>query len=404
VDVVGKKVENQVQFWSLLGPSLVLLSIAVLLFKVSEHWYFSISALIGIPLCVKWKIKGMAVALGCLLLFSGFGYQNLELDDRYWHVGLVLTMAFSFIVLTLSSEEAQSLINKLQLESQSRLDNFALLDEKWKSAEQDWSTEREKFKVEIASSSQEIAKIQEEKQTFYKLAQLAKDEIVQVRGQYDQLLHDLLYKKKHIAQLNERLEEMEITIQGFVNSDTEKQIQSLAERLINLEQENETLKAKEALTQNESQAWQQENKRLLQEFEAIQEREKAYLEQKKIHLANRAKQQPQENLPYASGNTRGIEGMYIQLKEQFQEKCNVLDSTRKELFHAHEKLLKCQKEREEEQIYGQSSNERLLERNLLEFGRQYEQMHCHYQQEIEAMDQLVKQLLEQLSLLYTPRE
>ena len=45
------------------GHFLFLLSIAVLLFKVSIHWYFPVSAIIGIPLCVKWKMKGMAVAL-----------------------------------------------------------------------------------------------------------------------------------------------------------------------------------------------------------------------------------------------------------------------------------------------------------------------------------------------------
>ena len=170
MDAVGRKIENQVQFWSILGPFLVLLSITVLLFKVSVHWYFPMSALIGVPLCVKWKMKGMAIALGCLLLLSGIGYQNLELDDRYWHVGLALTMAFSFIVLTLSFEEAQGLVNKLQIESKSRLDNFALLDEKWKIAEQEWTGEREKFRFEAASLNQEVAKIQEDKQIFYKLA------------------------------------------------------------------------------------------------------------------------------------------------------------------------------------------------------------------------------------------
>jgi chromosome segregation ATPase len=623
VDVIGRKVESQVQFWSLLGPLLILLSIAVLLFKVSTHWYFPVSALIGIPLCVKWKMKGMAAALCCLFLLSGIGYQHLELDDRYWHVGLALAMAFSFIVLTLSLEEAEGLVNKLQLESQSRLDNFVLLDEKWKGAEQEWISEKEKAKSEMTFLTQEVAKIQEDKQTFYKLAQLAKDELVQVREQHDRLLQDILYKKQQIAQLHERLEETEMTVQGFVNSDAEKQIQTLTDRLTDLECEKETLKAKIALTQTETHAWQQEKEQLGQELQICQEREKIclldqqhlqqerveqqnifqslqnrclileqekntllqtqiglqqqceqmrYLEtqlrqtmqqsQRKIqdleiklaseeqqkevcqqlkkdleeqllsqekqikqrdeqhkvslqqfqyqlqqqkekaeaqiehfqqqvgeqkqreaqaleqeiqvikdryqrsqedllqakheleakseafaHIQEKVRaldeelhrqqtlvqhttqqmqkleelksqleqvlqqtqeqlqltrlklestQHDREKLPYEGGNTRRIEAMYIQLKEQFQEKCTVLHETRRELFHANEALLKWQKENEEETVFGQSMNERSLQRNFLQLGQQYEHMQQQYQQEIDDLMQLVEHLLRQM--------
>jgi hypothetical protein len=533
VDVVGKKVENQVQFWSLLGPSLVLLSITVLLFKVSVHWYIPVSALIGIPLIVKWKMKGMAVALGFLLLLSGISYQNLDLDDRYWHVGLALTLAFSFIVLTLSLEEAQGLIHKLQLESQSRLDNFVLLDEKWKVAEQEWVSEREKSKAEISSLIQEATKTQEDKQTFYKLAQLAKDELVQVRNQHDQLLQDFLYKKKQIAELHERLEETELTIQGFVNSDVEKQIQSLTMSLANLEKEKETLLAKVILAQTEGLTWQKENEQLWQELQTSQDREKSCsldqqrlqqeslvhenafhdLQNKYFHLEKEKtsllqlqqsglqqhaeqmrdleiqhrqleldsqnaihdleaklsavqqqkdalqllkkeleeqfiyqekhvkqqderyqeqlqhlyqqlqeekmkveehlkllqqneqtvikqkleRQQHRENLPYAPGNTRHIEAMYIQLKNQFQEKCDVLDETRRELFRANEKLLKWQKENEEERVYGESINEKYFQRHIIKLSQQYEQMQVHYRQEIDELVKLVEHLLYQLS-------
>lgn len=496
VDVVGRKVESQVQFWSLLGPFLILLSIAILLFKVSAHWYFPVSALLGIPLCVKWKMKGMAAALSCLLLLTVYGYQNLELDDRYWHVGLSLTMAFSFIVLALSLEEAQGLVNKLELESQSRLNNFVLLDEKWKSAEQEWISEREKSKSESTTLTQEIAKIHEEKQTFYKLAQLAKDELVQVRIHHNQLLQDLSYKKQQIAQLHERLEETEITIQGFVNSDGEKQLQALTNTLTNLEREKETLKAKIALTQSEGLAYRQEKDQVWQELQLSQEREKSCLlqqesfqqeregfeqerkaleqeikvlqddcqkeqedllrakqdleakneviiqvqnhvkklndelshqhalfqntshqlqklEQLKLELEQalrqtqeqlqlakenlHSKQQQHDKLPYAPGNTRQIETMYIQLKEQFQEKCSVLDSTRRELFHANEELLKYQKEKEEEKVFGQSANDAKFQHHILQLGRKYDQMQELYQQEVDGLTSLIEQLLHQLA-------
>jgi chromosome segregation ATPase len=313
VDTIGKKVENQVQFWSLLGPFFVLLSIAVLLFKVSPHWYFPISALIGIPLCVKWKMKGMALALGCLFLLAGVSYQDLDFDDRYWYVGLSLAMAFSFIVLTLSLEEVDGLVGKLQLESQSRLDNFLLLDEKWKIAEQGWLLEKEKSKAEIAALMQEVAKIQEDKQIFYKLAQLAKDELVQVRGQHDQLLQDLLYKKQQFAQLHERLEETEITLQGFVNSDAERQIQTLTERLTNLEREREIFKAKIALVQEENQACQIEKEQLWRDLQACQESEKLCLIEQQHFQQDK---QDQQNIVQALQNKCALIEEHLLYQEQ----------------------------------------------------------------------------------------
>lgn len=637
MDAVRRKVESQVQFWSLLGPFLVLLSIAVLLFKVSIHWYYPVSALIGIPLCVKWKMKGMAIALCSLLVLSGIGYQNLELDDRYWHVGLALAMAFSFIILTLSLEEVQGLVAKLQLESKSRLDNFSLLDEKLKAAEIEWANEREQYKAEATSLNLEIARAQEEKQTYYKLAQLSKEEIVHLKGQHEQVLQDFLYKKQQIAQLNERLEETELSLQAFVNSDHEKQILALSEQLSAFEREKEVLLAKVAVAEKEiktsrdekeqcSQAFkkcqesqiaslreqersQHERAKLQQDFDALQKKLSAVAEernalsqanagklslqehqlqlqaqnerhekqikqiyeqvseeskqkqnrlekevgilqdrcqkanedlfaaqqnlefqneglvqllqkenqgkekieslqrqlreqkeqfdekfqtlsqqteqrwrheqqaletkirseqasvlktqdelkeakteltaksealnalQSKLNLlaadlsekqtaAEQAVQQSQnlqdlkvnleallqqtqaqlqaaeeklnhyqqkrDKLPYAPGNTRHIEAMYLQLKEQFQDKCNVLDGTRRELFQAHEELLKRQKEYDEEKIFGESANERLMQRNLLQLGRQYDQMQQNYQQEVDELHQLVQQLLQQL--------
>ena len=146
-------------------------------------------------------------------------------------------MAFSFIVMTLSLEEVQGLVAKLQLQSQSRLDNFVLLDEKLKNAEVEWGVERERLKTEAASLIAEVTRAQEEKQTTHKIAQLSKEELILIRGQHEQLLQDLHYKKMQIAQLQERLEETELSLQDFINSDGEKQIITLTGQVVSLERE-----------------------------------------------------------------------------------------------------------------------------------------------------------------------
>ncbi len=188
--------------------------------------------MIGIPLCVKWKLKGLAAALSCLFLLSLFSYQYLELDQRYWHVGMAIAMAFSFVILTLSLEEVESLVDKMQRESQSRLDNFLLLDEATKRAEEAWSAERSTMSSQLAAISQELTQVQEEKQVFYKLAQLAKDELSYRCAHSRSCCSRIFYiKKQQISQLNEKLEGSEITLQELINSDSEQKVIELSKSL-----------------------------------------------------------------------------------------------------------------------------------------------------------------------------
>ncbi|WP_213105136.1 hypothetical protein [Candidatus Protochlamydia amoebophila] len=272
MNVLEKRVENQVQFWSLLGPFLILLSIAVLLFKVSSHWYFPLSALIGIPLCVKWKIKGMAAALGCLLSFSVVGYLSIDLDEQFWHVGMALAMAFSFIVLTLSLEEVEGLVDKLQLESQSRLDNFLRLEEKLKTMEHTWFVEKESIQGQVISLTNDLTQIQDEKQTFYKLALLSKDELSHFKSEHDKLLQELFYKKQSIAQLNEKLHDSETHLQEYINTDSTSTISKLKQNISNLEEEKE-------LIDSQFQELKKDHERLLEVFYKSQQNEKEYLKQ-----------------------------------------------------------------------------------------------------------------------------
>ncbi|WP_042280788.1 hypothetical protein [Candidatus Protochlamydia sp. R18] len=272
MNVLEKRVENQVQFWSLLGPFLILLSIAVLLFKVSSHWYFPLSALIGIPLCVKWKIKGMAAALGCLLSFSVVGYLSIDLDEQFWHVGMALAMAFSFIVLTLSLEEVEGLVDKLQLESQSRLDNFLRLEEKLKTMEHTWFVEKESIQGQIISLTNDLTQIQDEKQTFYKLALLSKDELSHFKSEHDKLLQELFYKKQSIAQLNEKLHDSEMHLQEYINTDSASTISKLKQNISNLEEEKE-------LIDSQFQELKKDHERLLEVLYKSQQNEKEYLKQ-----------------------------------------------------------------------------------------------------------------------------
>lgn len=599
-----QRVENQVQFWSLLGPFLFLISIGILLFKLSTHWYFPLSAIIGIPLCVKWKLKGMAAAIGCLLVLSLISYQDLNLGERYWHVGMALALTISFIILTLSLEEVEGLLGKLQRESQSRLENFLRLDDTTKKSEEAWIEEKNALNTQLMALTQDLAIAQEDKQIFYKLAQLSKDELLQIRNQYDLLQTELVYKKQQISQLNEKLEETELTLQDFIDTDAEKKIQQLMEEVRAFQQQEKVLQSQleeaqkqlveiqvirghsedqrerlqliekqhleeqanaykekkqlleiqqkledqssalkqekqtlqEALTtlqrkhdqalntelqlqeklnasvakiqeceaeiaalHTSQQEWkakdlqskqhhqqtvqqlqmtlekykedlnarieivnqsQEQSRKLTSALDIAQTRIKALEEEiaqqqtntelqiaqikeelslkaQQIHLTtkeleNKANllekieieknnlesayvqieqslQQSEqqitdlknelvalENRPIErviDANTRSIEAMYLQLRKQFEEKSNVLDQTRRELFAVQEKELALQKILEEKELFSSSESEALLEKEYLRLGKEYENMQQQYEKEVEILAKLIDHLI-----------
>lgn len=568
VKILEKKAENQIQYWALLGPMVILLSTTILLFKMSDHWYLPVSLLIGIPLCVKWNMKGLVASLVILFSLFIFSYQGLELEDRYWHLGMGMSMALSFVILTLSMEELQTLFGKFKAESQSRLENFLRLDENVKIQEKNWSVEKEALSSNVLIMFKELEKVQTEKQTFEKLVYLAKDELIALRAQHEQLLQDLFYKKQQISQLHERLDENESTIQGFVNSDWEKDIQKLTNQVLDFEHIVEDLKRQIDLQKNQIQlsnenemalqkalqqslkrestiqvAIQQHEKDAVLYLNQIQEKEssleeltkekdalayslellkkktedealiiqeqifewkrtieqqnerinlleekcteqeqdlvnsqelqnelqhlqqatqyknelldntKTLLEKSNEEMASlahkyesaqttietlkhsldrfqaevkikadhahdlsqkctdfeqqikdlqkgleeREKQQlnvqlPEVKPPAVPINSRPIESMYLQLKQQFQERSDVLHATRRELFEVQEQLLAMQKEFEEKEQYQIPEREYLLQAQLLQMQQEMEEEQQNSQQEIDALHTIIKTL------------
>ena len=88
--------------------------------------------------------------------------------------------------------------------------------------------------------------------------------------------------------------------------------------------------------------------------------------------------------------------MYLQLKQQFHEKCETLDATMRELFQLSEEILKNKKESEEEHSFGLPTGENLLQQHILKLDRELEQTRRQDQQEIDALVNLVGELLKQI--------
>lgn len=186
--ILEKQLGHQAQFLAFLGPGLILLSTLILLFKGGANlWYFPVAALIGIPLCFKWEMKGLALSLVVLFIFMGISYSSLPLEDRYWHVGMGMALALSFVVITLSVEESQVVIGSLQAESNSRLENIVKLNEQWQAMQQEWAAEKEALNQKVVVLTHELTVAQKDKIIMEKLASLAKEELLMVREQFEKI-------------------------------------------------------------------------------------------------------------------------------------------------------------------------------------------------------------------------
>lgn len=116
---------------------------------------------------------------------------------------------------------------------------------------------------------------------------------------------------------------------------------------------------------------------------------KVALEEAKTTLAKQT-HEPVKNEEY--GLRRRAEGMYLQLREQFNEKSSVLDDTRRELFKTQEALLELQKSLKETEEYGPRPTEQKLLKHLMKMQKQQDEQIHQYKEEIEQLYDLISHL------------
>ena len=198
--VFEQTAKTHVRFWALLGPLLLLLSSWLLLVRWSDHSSFVLLSLVGLPLCIKWRVEGMCIACALLGILAFSSYQELNVEERYWHIGMSLTQALSFLILALSLDEADDIVEKMLSESKSRLENFLALQEELKNKECVWMQEKEQLIASQREGTQELSRIRLERDTFAKLAHLTKDEAETLHRQKELLAKDCLRLQKQLLQ------------------------------------------------------------------------------------------------------------------------------------------------------------------------------------------------------------
>jgi hypothetical protein len=243
----SEKLTFQVKFWALIGPFISLLTLFVFFVKGSATPIaLPLVLLFGVPICWKWKLKGFAgsVIVICSILF--YYYLDIPLEERFWHLGMGISITMSLLITALSFEEVESLIEAMKVESRSRLENLWKVDEKL-----------QQTTGELKKKKDKIREMNVKTRSYQRLLDKSTEELVELRANHQKTTHELYQTNKELEELQQRL----IQVQDASHPDAaykqlreqfnekqqfleeiRKELFRSQEQLLNIQRENEELK------------------------------------------------------------------------------------------------------------------------------------------------------------------
>ncbi|MEM1283593.1 MAG: hypothetical protein AAGG81_08575, partial [Chlamydiota bacterium] len=192
MQIKEKNIEQQIQLWAIAGPFITLLTLLVSMMKPNPmQTSFAISLLVGIPLCWKWKLRGLAISIGLMLGVEAFHFVDQDFSAMLWSAGLCVSGSLSFLTTALSFDEVSALTKNLQIESKSRLENLLKLDEKLKIEKESYAKSHQDFSKTIIDLEEEVVRHKDRAVANDRLAQIVREELASTHSRNDELLQEV---------------------------------------------------------------------------------------------------------------------------------------------------------------------------------------------------------------------
>ncbi|WP_042243651.1 hypothetical protein [Neochlamydia sp. S13] len=233
-----------------------------------------------------------------------------------------------------------------------------------------------------------------ETQNLSELINTKDQEIFNIQFSLQSALEDLQTHGKELTQLQEE----KIAYQDLQ--------EKWANQIEDLHQEKISLKAALTKLQDEVQQFkglEQEKVRLeealkenMQELEAVRLAIEKAEEDAKQHASKDKEQKlilqstPTPHEEYAL--RRRAEGMYLQLKEQFNDKSTVLEHTRQKLFYAEEKISQLQLLIQEKEQFNVDPYAQHLTQHIIKMQNQLDSLEKNYYLEVESLNEIITKL------------
>ncbi|MCC5832858.1 MAG: hypothetical protein JJU12_07445 [Chlamydiales bacterium] len=404
---------GRVLFFGSLPPALILFAIGVSFLCVSPFsFYLPFLALAGGMLCLRWKTVGLCgsyLALAALLLFY---YGEIPFEERLWQMGVVFALAVNFFILLLSTEEIESLIaqtaemgrvktnelmqaelllHQMSQEKEEQQKSFEEEIQRLKEEAEARRIEREQESKQIHLIQSEIELLTSQKAHFVTEAKKARV-IIEQDEQTQNIIQDAEAKieslKEQIYALSKELEETRLSKEELhfqlsefstlksENAALNDQLAQLSEKLSQSENEKAS-KLKElteqldrTVSEKEAELADWEEKKALEARIADLSESEVRMKEALLFAQEKAMTlQASPLIKVDDKKVRQLQGLYNELRTQFEEKARILSQTRKDLFLKEEKLMALEHEKEltacapdrEETVYFENETRHLTE-------------------------------------------
>jgi chromosome segregation ATPase len=393
------KIETKFTFWEspLIGPLAALATTLVILIRPSSSYLALIGfTILGILLCRQWKLKGFILSVA-LLAASFFLQFNSQEPFRFIAIGISLGIGLLITALTSEELTKQELMQSNEKENLSQ--NLTQTQHKLLALQQKLSLEQQMVLAKI----HEIELVTKENNHNREKLSNCSDQLHKEKKSHEFARALIKEQQQNIKDLNSQIEvlsrnkmslEAEMTKCQQDAEQTQKQdkmllaqqqnalAQHMGEQQRSLEELERSREEIALLKSKALEAIQQVQKTLTEKYSI--EAEKEELQKECAQLVERLN---------TNRSTRRLDGMYDQLKKQFNEKSALLDKTRQELFHTQEKLLALQQEWNELHLYDRDRHQAAIDKHLIKLDKEFSAMTQQYVCEINDLQDLVSTLI-----------
>lgn len=229
-------IERQISLLALAGPCVILAALFIIFIKTSFHYlYLPFTALIGIPLCGKWKMRGLAISLSFLALFVLYHYSEFSFTERLMHVGLAISLSLALLVVALSFEEIEMLMGLKREELQSVHQALLQQENHLKSCQEEWTNEHHI----LASKRLALEQTDKERESLLQLHQktieIMRSELASASQKQEHFTEELLLKRNEMntmqAGLTEAHDQIAMLLLAQDADENKNQIYQLSEKL-----------------------------------------------------------------------------------------------------------------------------------------------------------------------------
>lgn len=284
-----------------------------------------------------------------------------ELDEKHFHQQEILRGQSGVESLRIELDNARRDKEKALFEAQSSFERLM----------QEHTIKLQEHEKQIQDKDQLIqSKEQQIKFRLSEIAQLHQNHALQVQDKEKQIHLKEQQIQNRLQEIQQLISDHSLQIQG-----KEKIIQEHALQILQKDQQvqahEQSLKLKEidieSLKAQISQAWAQLD----------------------------AKAKEEQTVVWGDSSTKEgralsrVEGMYQQLRSQYEEKSNTLDQTRFDLFHAKEQLELVKKEREEEHHFDRTEWVQRFEQHIIKLEKEIQVL----EKENAALETLVSKMI-----------